>query len=318
MKLKKYLAAFALVAIIIGGIVGVILLENRNKNEHRNIVATNFVAYDFARAITGNSANVRMLLKPATESHSYEPTPQDIIDITNADFFIYIGGESDEWVADIIRDNGLDENKTIRLMDFVELKEEEEKEGMEPEEEEEEEEGEAEYDEHIWTSPRNAVSIIEAMRDRFIARDATKNNEYAENARKYTERIMQVDQKIRKLVSESTRKELIFADRFPFRYFVDEYGLDYYAAFPGCAEQTEASSSTIAFLVDKVKADRVPVVLKIELTSDKLAKTISAETGAKILTLNAAHNISQEEFDAGRTYADILEDNIVVLEEALK
>ena len=318
MKLKKYLAAFALVAIIIGGIVGVILLENRNKNEHRNIIATNFVAYDFARAITGNSANVRMLLKPATESHSYEPTPQDIIDITNADFFIYIGGESDEWVADIIRDNGLDENKTIRLMDFVELKEEEEKEGMESEEEEEEEEGEAEYDEHIWTSPRNAVSIIEAMRDRFIARDATKNNEYAENARKYTERIIQIDQKIRKLVSESTRKELIFADRFPFRYFVDEYGLDYYAAFPGCAEQTEASSSTIAFLVDKVKADRVPVVLKIELTSDKLAKTISAETGAKILTLNAAHNISQEEFDAGRTYADILEDNIVVLEEALK
>lgn len=318
MKLKKYLAAFALVAIIIGGIVGVILLENRNKNEHRNIIATNFVAYDFARAITGNSANVRMLLKPATESHSYEPTPQDIIDITNADFFIYIGGESDEWVADIIRDNGLDENKTIRLMDFVELKEEEEKEGMESEEEEEEEEGEAEYDEHIWTSPRNAVSIIEAMRDRFIARDATKNNEYAENARKYTERIMQIDQEIRKLVSKSTRKELIFADRFPFRYFVDEYGLDYYAAFPGCAEQTEASSSTIAFLVDKVKADRVPVVLKIELTSDKLAKTISAETGAKILTLNAAHNISQEEFDAGRTYADILEDNIVVLEEALK
>lgn len=316
MKLKKYLAAFALVAIIIGGIVGVILLENRNKNEHRNIIATNFVAYDFARAITGNSANVRMLLKPATESHSYEPTPQDIIDITNADFFIYIGGESDEWVADIIRDNGLDENKTIRLMDFVELKEEEEKEGMESEEEEED--GEAEYDEHIWTSPRNAVSIIEAMRDRFIARDATKNNEYAENARKYTERIMQIDQKIRKLVSESTRKELIFADRFPFRYFVDEYGLDYYAAFPGCAEQTEASSSTIAFLVDKVKADRVPVVLKIELTSDKLAKTISAETGAKILTLNAAHNISQEEFDAGQTYADILEDNIVVLEEALK
>lgn len=316
MKLKKFLAAFALVAIIIGGIVGVILLENRNKNEHRNIIATNFVAYDFARAITGNSANVRMLLKPATESHSYEPTPQDIIDITNADFFIYIGGESDEWVADIIRDNGLDENKTIRLMDFVELKEEEEKEGMESEEEEED--GEAEYDEHIWTSPRNAVSIIEAMRDRFIARDATKNNEYAENARKYTERIMQIDQKIRKLVSESTRKELIFADRFPFRYFVDEYGLDYYAAFPGCAEQTEASSSTIAFLVDKVKADRVPVVLKIELTSDKLAKTISAETGAKILTLNAAHNISQEEFDAGRTYADILEDNIVVLEEALK
>lgn len=316
MKLKKYLAAFALVAIIIGGIVGVILLENRNKNERRNIIATNFVAYDFARAITGSSANVRMLLKPATESHSYEPTPQDIIDITNADFFIYIGGESDEWVADIIRDSGLDENKTIRLMDFVELKEEEEKEGMESEKEEEE--GEAEYDEHIWTSPRNAVSIIEAMRDRFIARDATKNNEYAENARKYTERIMQIDQKIRKLVSESTRKELIFADRFPFRYFVDEYGLDYYAAFPGCAEQTEASSSTIAFLVDKVKADRVPVVLKIELTSDKLAKTISAETGAKILTLNAAHNISQEEFDAGQTYADILEDNIVVLEEALK
>lgn len=319
MKLKKYIAAFALVAIIIGGIAGVILLENRNKSNHQKIITTNFVAYDFARAITGDDSNIRMLLKPATESHGFEPTPQDIIDITNADYFIYIGGESDEWVADLLRDNNIDEKKTLRLMDFVELKKEETKEGMEAEEEKEgeEDEEEAEYDEHIWTSPRNAVSIIEAMRDRFIARDATKINEYTDNARKYTERIMQSDQKISDIVTRSSRKELIFADRFPFRYFVDEYGLDYYAAFPGCAEQTEASSKTIAFLVDKVKSDRISVVLKIELTSDNLAQTISAETGAKILTLNAAHNITQEDFDAKKTYADILEDNIKVLEEAL-
>ena len=301
MKLKKIVAALALVALVVGCGVLVATEINRNKNEHSKIVVLNFIAYDFARAITGDG-NVKMLIKPATETHSFEPTPQDIIDITNADFFIYNGGESEEWVADLLRDNNIDENKTIRMMDFVELKQED---------------GEDEYDEHIWTNPLNAIRIINAIRDRLIAKDSSKLNAYTENAAKYTDRIMQSDQKIRNIVKNAKRKELIFADRFPFRYFVDEYGLDYYAAFSGCSDQTEASSQTIAELIEKVKTNNAPVILKIELTSDSLAQTIAAETGAKIRVLNAAHNVSQDDFEAGKSYADYLEQNIEVLEEAL-
>ena len=314
MKAKKYLAAFVLVALIIGGIIGVVLLENRNKNEHQSIIVTNFVAYDFARAVLGSGNGVRMLVKPATEIHGFEPTPQDIIDISHADFFIYTGGESDEWVADMLKDNNIDEGKTIRMMDFVELKTEETKEGMESEDEEE---GEDEYDEHIWTSPLNAIRIIEAIRDRFVAKNPAKVDDYANNVATYTKRISKIDQDIRNVVADAKRKELVFADRFPFRYFVDEYGLDYYAAFPGCSDQTEASSSTVAFLINKIKTDNIPVVLKIELTSDALAQTVAAETGVKILTLNAAHNISQADYEAGKSYADIMEDNLSVLKEAL-
>ena len=317
MKVKKILAAFGLLALVAAAIVGCVFVINRSQKE-QSIIATNFVGYDFARAILGNNTEVRMLLKPATEAHSYEPTPQDIIDITNADFFIYVGGESEEWVEDIIKDNNIDKSKTIRLMDFVKLKNEEVKEGMEEEPEEEGEDSEEEYDEHIWTSPLNAIRIIEAMRDRFVAKRPLEQDKYTNNAANYVGKLQTIDKKIRNIVKKAARKELIFADRFPFRYFVDEYGLDYYAAFPGCAEQTEASSATIAFLINKVKADKVPVVLKIELTNGALAENISKETGAKIMTLNAAHNISQEDFDAGKTYTDIMSDNLSVLKEALK
>lgn len=316
MKVKKILATFGLLALVAAAVVGCVFVINRSQKE-QSIIATNFVGYDFARAILGNNTEVRMLLKPATEAHSYEPTPQDIIDITNADFFIYVGGESEEWVEDIIKDNNIDKSKTIRLMDFVKLKTEEVKEGME-EEPEEGDESEEEYDEHIWTSPLNAIRIIEAMRDRFVAKRPLEQDKYTNNATNYVEKLQTIDKKIRNIVNKAARKELIFADRFPFRYFIDEYGLDYYAAFPGCAEQTEASSATIAFLINKVKADKVPVVLKIELTNGALAENISKETGAKIMTLNAAHNISQEDFDAGKTYTDIMTDNLDVLKEALK
>ena len=316
MKVKKILATSGLLALAAAAVVGCVFVINRSQKE-QSIIATNFVGYDFARAILGDNTEVRMLLKPATEAHSYEPTPQDIIDITNADFFIYVGGESEEWVEDIIKDNNIDKSKTIRLMDFVKLKTEEVKEGME-EEPEEGDESEEEYDEHIWTSPLNAIRIIEAMRDRFVAKRPLEQDKYTNNAANYVGKLQTIDKKIRNIVKKAARKELIFADRFPFRYFIDEYGLDYYAAFPGCAEQTEASSATIAFLINKVKADKVPVVLKIELTNGALAENISKETGAKIMTLNAAHNISQEDFDAGKTYIDIMTDNLGVLKEALK
>ncbi len=311
MKTKKIFSILALV-LFIGVIAFSIIALSRQKTSAK-IIATNFVSYDFARAILGDSSEVKMLLKPATDIHSYEPTPQDIIDITNADFIIYVGGESDEWIAKIISDNHIDSSKTIRMMDFVSLKKEQQKEGMEAEVEEDDDE----YDEHIWTSPLNAISILESMRDRFVAKKPMMLEKYTKNTADYVAKLQDIDHRSRDIVSSAKRKELIFADRFPFRYFVDEYGLDYYAAFPGCSEQTEASSATVAFLVRKVRDDNIPVVLKIELSSSSLAETISNETGAKILTLNAAHNISQADYEAGKTYADILTDNIAVLTEAL-
>jgi zinc transport system substrate-binding protein len=264
----------------------------------------------------GDSAKISMLIKPGTEMHDFEPTPEDIINIKNANLFIYIGGESDEWVANLLEDNEIPKEKTLRLMDLVEVKEEELSEGME--EPEEDNDGEIEYDEHIWTSPVNAIKLVKVISDRLSDIYPEKVEVYAQNADSYIARLSSIDQQIRDIVTNSNKKELIFGDRFPFRYFVDEYGLNYYAAFPGCAEQTEASSKTIAFLINKAKADNIKTILKIELTSDKLAQTIADETGGKVLTLNAANNISQADFDDGLTYADIMENNISVLREALK
>ena len=280
------------------------------------VLTSNFPSYDFARAITKDVPNtsVEMLLKPGTEMHNYEPTPKDIIKISKSDIFIYVGGESDEWIDDLLDTIDTKKVKIIKLMDLVDTVEEETVEGMESDEEEEEKE----YDEHVWTSPINAIKIVKSLKEEIIKLDKDNSNLYEDNSNKYINELELIDGEIRNIVDNSSRKELIFADRFPFRYFVDEYGLKYYAAFPGCSDQTEASSKTISFLINKVKEDNIPVILTIEFSNKKIANTISNETGAKILEFNSAHNISEEEFNNGKTYIDIMKDNIVVLKEALK
>ncbi len=333
---KLFLIPFVLVFLICTGLF--FLLKNQSTESKASIISTGFIGYDLARAVTGDASQVRMLLKPGSEAHGFEPTPQDIIDIKSADLFIYVGGESEEWVTELLADNDIPSDKILRLMDVVELKEEELAEGMtasehhhdhgeteedhdheDTEEDEHHEHKEVEYDEHIWTSVPNAIKLTEAIRDKLIrSADSTElSNRYTQNSATYTAKLQSLDQQIREIVASAKRKELVFGDRFPFRYFVDEYGLTYAAAFPGCSEQTEASSSTISYLVDKIKTDQIPVVLKIELTSDKLAQTIASETGAKVRELNAAHNVSQTDFDAGVTYADLVERNLTVLREAL-
>ena len=327
---KKIGGVLAIALILSVSVFAVVKLSRDKKMA--NIVSSSFVGYDFARAVTGDKTEISMLLKPGAEMHDYEPTPEDIINIKNADLFIYVGGESDEWVEDLLKDNEIPEEKTLRLMDLVEVKEEELSEGMEEHEHEtehkhesehehepeENHEEEVEYDEHIWTSPVNAIKLVNGIKNKLSKIHPENENVYIENANIYTARLVDIDQKIRNVVASSNKRELIFGDRFPFRYFVDEYGLDYYAAFPGCSEQTEASSKTIAFLINKAKSDDIKTILKIELTSDKLAKNIADETGAKVMTMNAVHNISGEDFANGVTYADIMEKNIEVLKEALK
>ena len=286
-----------------------------NNNNKLTIIASSFPGYDFARAITKDSNNieVKMLLNPGTEMHNYEPTPQDIIKINNSKMFIYVGGDSDEWINDIIGDIDTSKTKLVKLMDLVNVVEEEHVKGMEVEDEEEE----TEYDEHVWTSPKNAITIINKIKDIIIDIDKDNQNLYENNALKYINKLNVIDNEIKNIVNNGIRKEIIIGDRFPFRYFTDEYNLSYYAAFPGCSEQTEASAKTISFLIDKVKNDNIPVVFHIELSKGNIAKTISEETGAKVLEFNSAHNISQKDFDRGVTYIDIMNNNIKALKEAL-
>jgi zinc transport system substrate-binding protein len=288
-----------------------------------NVVATIFPEYDFVRQIAGDRVNLSMLLAPGMESHSFEPSPQDILKIQDSDMFIYVGGDSDEWVSDILASVDQSHMTIISLMDCVKLEEEEIVEGMEPEEEQEEdkvegEQGEElEMDEHVWTSPKNAIAIVQKLCAQLCNIDPKNADEYRNNAENYISKLRKLDQEFQDVVDHGVRKEIIVADRFPFRYFVRDYGLTYYAAFPGCSTETEASAATVAFLIDKVKSDNIPIVFHVELSNEQMCDSIGSATGAKKELLNAAHNISKEDFNRGVTYLDLMEHNVQVLKEAL-
>lgn len=294
-----------------------------------SIVCTNFAEYDFARAIAGDKAEITMLLKPGAESHTYEPSPEDIIRIQDSDMFVYVGGDSDEWVADIL--DSMDQSKmhVFKLMDQVDTVEEEHVEGMEAEEEEtkseqdeknlgkSDQEEEPELDEHVWASPVNAMQIVEKMSAQIADIDPDHKEEYEKNAADYIGKIRNLDEQFRDITANAARKEIIVADRFPFLYFVKEYGLKYYAAFPGCASNTQPSAQTVAFLIDKVKEDQIPMVFHMELSNEQMADSIAEATGAKAELLNAVHNVSAEDFAKGVTYVDLMQHNAEVLKEAL-
>ncbi len=307
--MKKIISVLTLIVSIF--IISGCSLSDDNK---KTIIATNFPAYDFAREITkGSDIEVKMLLKPGSESHDYEPSPKDIISISKASMFIYVGGESDEWVDDLLDTIDTSNIQIVKMIDEVNAVYEETVDGMTIEEDEEEEE----YDEHVWTSPRNVIAISRAITDKVHKIDPENYSLYESNYSSYKFKLEELDNSFKDVVNNSNRKELIFADRFPFRYFVDDYGLGYYAAFPGCSSETEASAKTISFLINKVKEDNIPVILTIEFSNKKIAKTISKETGTKVLEFNSAHNISKEDFENGKTYLDIMNDNLKVLKEAL-
>jgi zinc transport system substrate-binding protein len=308
---------FTLIALSLS-VCAVFASGNRNRavnNGKPDVVATNFPAYDFARQIAGDRINLFMLLPPGAESHSFDPTPQDIITIQNSELFIYVGGESDTWVDRILGSMDTSKMKIIRMMDAVEVVEEEIVDGME--EEEEEEEGIA-YDEHVWTSPQNAQRIVQAIANTLCEVDTAGTSIFRQNAAAYIKSLDELDKAFQAVVDNAKRTTLVFGDRFPFRYFADAYGLTYFAAFPGCSTETECSAATIAFLVDKIRAENIPVVFHIELSNEKIADTLAEETGAKKLLLNSAHNISKREFDNGVTFLDIQQANVPRLKEALQ
>jgi zinc transport system substrate-binding protein len=472
--------------------------DSARSNGKITVTATIFSPYDFTRAVAGDRVNLNMLLPPGAESHSYEPTPRDIVTVQKSDIFIYIGGESDAWVDRILDSMDTGNMKIVRMMDAVDVVEEEIVEGMEDEEEGHEHshehedftladvkdrslsdwagdwqsvypylldgtlapvmehkaesgektareyydqyktayqtdvdrlvitgdaitfyrkgvpvkanylykgtgvtadedgglwvrykfeaagsppagvpryimfsdhlyapakaehfhlyssdksfdalmadtdpvnyptyypaaltkseivaemtghEEEPEYDEHIWTSPRNAVRMVRAIRDALCEKDGANAEVYRRNADNYIAKLDELDAAFMRIVSGAKRTTIVFGDRFPFRYFADAYGLSYFAAFPGCSTETEPSAATVAFLIDKIKAEKIPVVFHIELSNEKMADTIAEETGAKKRLLHAAHNISKRDFDRGLTYIDIMKLNTASLEEALR
>jgi zinc transport system substrate-binding protein len=334
--LKRYiLIALAAVLCVLG-------CKQDNKNAAGNtdgginITTTIFAPYDFVRNIAGDRVNLTMLLPPGSESHSFEPSPRDIITIQNSALFIYVGGESDDWVERILKSMDKDKNKTLALMDVVDIVEEEIVEGMEEEEDEHdhdsdgnfftrlinkifgrEHEEEAEYDEHVWTSPQNAVLIVKAITEQLCEINAAGAAYYRQNAASYIEKLEELDAVFNEITAGAKRKTIVFADRFPFRYFADAYGLQYFAAFPGCSTETEPSAATVRFLIDKIKSEKIPVVFHIELSNERMADTISGETGAKKLLLHACHNLTKQDFDAGLGYLDFMSRNAENLRQAL-
>lgn len=292
--------------------------------EGLNIVCTVFPAYDFAREIAGERANVSLLVPPGSEAHSFEPTPQDIIRIENCDLLICNGGESEVWLEEIL-EGAAHRIPTLVMLDCVDALAEETKEGMqtarhsheEHEEHEEHSHGHEEYDEHVWTSPVNAALIVSAVCERLETIDPENGSFYRANCDSYQEELQKLDAAFREIVSQGSHDTLIFADRFPVRYFVEEYGLDYYAAFPGCADDTEPSAKTVAFLIDKVKNEGIPAVLYIEFSNEKMADVICEDTGCEKLLFHSCHNVSGAQLEAGTSYLELMWGNVKSLKEAL-
>lgn len=279
-----------------------------------SIVCTSFAPYDLAREIAGDGVSIKMLLSPGADSHSYDPTPKDILAVNKCDVFIYVGGESDVWVDDILSSVDNPDMKIVRLIDCTEeLYHEEHKEGMDHDHGTEDE-----YDEHVWTNPRNASLICEKIAEALSAVDTENADKYNKNLSDYKAELTSLDEAFKKIVAEGNGKPLVFGDRFPLIYFVKAYGLDYYAAFPGCASDTEPSGATVAFLINKVKEENIPVVFHIELSTGKIADTICEATGASKMQFNACHNVTKADLEAGVSYLDLMWDNVEALKSALK
>lgn len=277
-------------------------------NEKISIVAVSFPEYDFARAVAGEKAEITMLIPPAGEAHGYEPTVSDIKAVSKCDLFICTGGESDTWTENLIDSSGNGALKTLALADSVELLKNNEHNHNHDK---------YTFDEHVWTSPENAVSIVNSIKDTLSEIDSENKEFYATNAKAYCDKIEKLDTNIKEVTQNAKNKTLVFGDRFPLTYFAKEYNLEYMAAFSGCSEDTEASASTIAGLIDYVKENEVPVVFINELSNTSIADQIAEETGAEVKTFYSCHKISKDDFESGKTYIDIMSRNIETLRIAL-
>lgn len=330
--------------------------KENDKNKYKlTIMTTLFPYYDFARAVVGdvNDIHVELLLAPGQDAHSFEPTPDDIIKIDDADLFIYNGGSIENWVEKVVDSLGNKSQIQMRMMEHLEemgfVKEEEhggnysesdldnksahedqifaveEHEHEEHEhihEDKEMQEGNEHnhegVDEHIWTSPVYSMILVQDICNKLCEMIPEDKEIFQKNAGNYINQLKTIDRQFREIVEKSEHKEIIFADKFPLRYFADAYGLKYYAAFPGCSGDTEPSAKTVAFLIDKVKDKDVNGVFYLELSSQAMADVICDDTNVKKYQFNSCHNITQKQFDSGVTYLDLMRENVKALKAVLK
>ena len=329
---KKYLSLLAIAHRAIFGIAAILMVgclaacgsgtkTDIQTKSKLSIVATIFPEYDWVQNILGDNpaeAEVTMLLDNGVDLHSYQPAADDILKISTCDLFIYVGGESDEWVEDALQEATNKNMVVINLLDALgdRVKEEELVEGMEPEEEED-----PEYDEHVWLSLKNASYLVNAISEAVQSIDASNAESYQNNAKAYIEKLDALDKEYQSAVAEANVTTLLFGDRFPFRYLVDDYGLSYYAAFVGCSAETEASFETITFLAQKADELSLHTVMTIEGTDHRIAETIVQNTHTRdqqILTMDSMQSTTSTDVQRGSTYLSIMKDNLAVLKEALK
>ena len=289
------------------------------------IVTTIFPEYDWPRAVLGDreaDVDLTMLLDNGTDLHSFQPAVKDIMKVSSCDLLIYVGGESDQWIEDALESAQNKDMKTINLMEVLgdTIKEEENVEGMQESGHGHEDEDEKEYDEHVWTSLRNASVICGIIAETLEEMDPENKDVYASNAAAYQEKLSNLDTEYQNTVDSAKQNTLLFADRFAFRYLVDDYGLNYYAAFSGCSAESEASFKTVTFLAEKLDELGLKTVLTIEKSDDRIAQTVIENTKTKdqkILELNSMQSITSDEIADGVTYLSVIEDNLDVLKEAL-
>lgn len=279
-----------------------------------SVVCSIFVPYDFARQVAGDRAEVKMLLPPGVESHSYEPTPSDIITIENADLFLYVSEHTETWVTKIT-DSVSGNVRAVDIADALGIEVHDHDHGHEHGEEHEHEEHEA--DEHIWTNLETAADMVMLIADELAAADGRNAEYYHKNAEGYAAQILSLRDDFSGLVSSSTRKEIVSGSRFAMKNFTEEFGIEFTAAFDSCVDNTEPSAAVMAKIIDKINGDNIPVIFYEELTEPKIARAVSLETGAKMLLLHSCHNISASELKSGASYVSLMKQNYLNLKEAL-
>lgn len=332
-KLQVIICVACIVSLLLIGCSKVETTDSKVAGDNTSkikVVTTLFPQYDFANQVGKDAVEVKMLLKPGVESHTYEPAPSDIIEINKADIFLYTGDEMEPWVSKIL--DSLDSDVMIidlsknitldKVGDHDHEHEDEESDGDhlhedESEEAEHEEDHVHSYDPHIWTNPLNAKIMVEDIKTALSEVDKANKMTYENHAKEYLASLDQLDQDIREVVKQAKRDEVVFGGRFAFHYFFEEYGLDYVSAYDSCSSETEPSAKVIATIIDKVKEDQIPVIFYEEFANPKVAESIANATGAKTLLLHSCHNVSTDDYKNGATYLSLMYQNLENLKEAL-